>query len=200
VSAAPRLAVDVVEDARRAHALLQPQRLALLQALETPASAAGLARRLGLPRQRVNYHLRELEAARLVELVEEKSRGSCTERTWRRTGASYALSPAALGALAPSPEAIQDRFSCAYQIALASRAVRELGLLQGAARAEGKSLPTFALEVELSFSSPASRAAFAEELASAVAELVRRHHDERAQGGRAYRFYLGGHPRLEGGG
>ena len=75
-----------VRDAAQAAALLQPQRLRLLEGLSEPDSAAGLARRFGLPRQQVNYHLRELERVGLVELVEERRRGNCVERVVVATG------------------------------------------------------------------------------------------------------------------
>jgi DNA-binding transcriptional ArsR family regulator len=188
-------AVDVVEETERAQALLQPARLELLERLREPGSAAAVARDLGLPRQRVNYHLRELEENGLVELVEERRRGSCVERVVRRTGDAYAISPAALGRLGTSPDGIQDRFSAAYQIALASRTIRELGALQTGAREARKKLPTLALEVDVRFASAAQRNAFADELADAVARLVSRYHDERAPKGRVFRFHLGAYPR-----
>ncbi|KAB2955835.1 MAG: winged helix-turn-helix transcriptional regulator, partial [Thermoanaerobaculia bacterium] len=79
----------------------------LLSALQDgPATAAGLARRLGLPRQRVNYHLRELEKAGLVELVEERRRGNCVERLVRATARAFLLGPEALGAQAADPAAL----------------------------------------------------------------------------------------------
>lgn len=190
--------VDVVAETERAQALLAPARLELLEHLAQPDSAAGLARRLGLPRQRVNYHLRELESQHLIEVVEERRRGNCVERTYRRTGQAYTISTAALGRLGTTPEDVQDRFSSAFQIALASRAVRELGALQSGARSARKKLPTFALEVDVRFASAEARNAFAGELADAVAELVRKHHDEESRGGRAFRFYLGAYPRPRG--
>ena len=114
--------VDVIEEPKRAQVMLHSARLELLENLGEPSSAAALARRLGLPRQRVNYHLRELEAQRLIELVEEHRKGSCVERVYQRTGQSYAISTAALGRLGTMPDDICDRFSSAYQIALASQA------------------------------------------------------------------------------
>ena len=187
--------VDVIEETERAQVMLHPARLDLLDHLEQPASAATLARQMGLPRQRVNYHLRELERQRLVELVEERRRGSVAERIYQRTGRAYAISTAALGRLGSDPDMIQDRFSSAYQIALASRAVRDLGAMQVAAAAAGKKLPTLAAEVAVRFASPAERSAFAEELSDAVAELVKKYHDESADDGRWFQFYLGAYPR-----
>ncbi len=187
--------VEVIGEPERALVLLNPMRLALLEGLADPGSAADLARRLDLPRQRINYHLHELVEHRLIEVVEERRRGSVVERSYRRTGRSFAISTAALGRLGTDPDAIQDRFSSDYQVALASRVVSELGLLQSAAHAARKKLPTLALAVEVRFASAARRNAFAQALSNAVAELVREYHDEDAPGGRAFRFYLGAYPR-----
>ncbi|MCP3919984.1 MAG: helix-turn-helix transcriptional regulator [bacterium] len=161
--------------------MLHPTRLELLEHLDEPRSAADLARELGLPRQRINYHLRELEAQSLIERVEEKRRGRSIGRTYRRTGRAYAISTAALGALGTTPEEAMDRFSSAHQIALASRAVRDLAELQAGARAAGKKLP-----------------AFASELADALAALTAKYHDEKAPRGRTFRFFLGAHPKPKG--
>ena len=48
-------AFEVIEDTKQAQVLLHPARIALLERLDEPASAASLARALELPRQRVNY-------------------------------------------------------------------------------------------------------------------------------------------------
>ena len=50
------------------------------------------------------------------------------------------------------------------------------------------------LETEVRFASPASQAAFAEELTQSVAALVAKYHDETTAGGRRFRFIVGGHP------
>lgn len=187
--------VEVVGDPARAQTLLHPTRLAILERLDRPGSAASLARQLDLPRQRLNYHLRELEEQGLVELVESRRRGSVSERIYRRSGDSYAISVEALGALGTRPDNVNDRYSSAWQIALASRTIADLAALREGAAAAGQRLPTFALEVEVRFADAAARSAFTQELADAVAALVRRHHDERAPEGRVFRFYLGAYPR-----
>ena len=55
--------VLLVRDAERLGALAHPMRVQILEALREPASAATVARAIGQPRQKVNYHLKELEAA-----------------------------------------------------------------------------------------------------------------------------------------
>ena len=187
--------VDIVREPERARVLLDRTRLMLLERLLEPQSASGLARALELPRQRVNYHLRELEAQHLVELVEERKRGSVTERIYRRTGQAYALSSATLGSLAVGPEQLEDRFSAAFQVAVASRTIRELADLQAGAAKAGKKLPTFAAETEICFASPQARADFADELTEALAGLIEKYHSARSDGGRRYRLHFNAYPR-----
>ena len=97
------LDVEVIEDPAAAVVALDPVRARLLAALAEPGSAAALAQRVSLPRQKVNYHLRALEAHGLVRLVEERAWGGITERMLVATAASYIVSPAALGARRERP-------------------------------------------------------------------------------------------------
>ena len=175
---------------------MRPMRGRLLEALGEPASAAGLARKLGVPRQKVNYHLRELEKQGLVELVEERKRGNCVERIVRATARSYVVSAEALATLAADPQAARDPFSSRYLVATAARTIRELAVLRERADKAGKSLPTFTLQSEVRFANAPDRNRFAEELATAVARLVEKYHDESAEGGRRFRLLLGMHPAL----
>src|ERR687897_3489675 len=98
------LPLEVVRRPEPAAALLDRTRQKLLAHLAEPDSASGLARRLRLPRQRINYHLRVLESAGLVELVEERRKGNCLERVVRATARSFVISPEALGGLGPTAE------------------------------------------------------------------------------------------------
>lgn len=187
-------AVHVIGGADEAAALLQPDRLRLLQELKEPNSASGLARRLDMPRQRLNYHLRELEKRGLVELVEERRKGNCTERIVRATALSYLISPEVLGALGTRPDIVRDRFSASYLIALASSAIRDLAVLRRRADKAGKKLSTLSLETEVRFASAAEREAFAGELSTALARLGAKYHDEKTPGGRLFRFIVGAYP------
>jgi DNA-binding transcriptional ArsR family regulator len=166
------LDVAVIEDPVVAEASLDPVRARLLAELAEPASATMLAARIGLPRQNVNYHLRALERHGLVQLVEERRKGNVTERVLRASAASYVISPTALAAVQPDPSRSPDRLSARWLLAVASRLVRDVGeLITGATKAR-KRLATFAMDGEVRFASAADRAAFAQELASAVTALV----------------------------
>lgn len=187
------LDIAVIEEPAAAEASLDPMRSRILAALAEAGSAAMLAGRLGLPRQKVNYHLKELERHGLVELAEERRKGSVTERVYRATAASYVISPRALGAVSPDPARAPDQLSARWLLTLGARLVQEVGtLLTGAARARRR-VATFGLDAEVRFSSAADRTAFAEELAEAVTVLVGRYHDESAARGRTHRVLVGLH-------
>lgn len=186
--------LDVVRTAGSAAALLDPTRQRLLAHLREPDSATGLSRRLRLPRQRINYHLKVLEGAGLVELVEERRKGNCLERVVRATARAFIISPEALGDLGPTAETAADRLSSAYLVAAAGRAIRDVGALEDRARKEGKRLATLTLETELRFAGAESRARFAEELTAALARIAAKYHDERAPGGRRFRLLTAVHP------
>src|SRR5690349_19608996 len=155
-----------------------------------------LAAAAGLPRQKVNYHLRTLERHGLVELVEERRKGNVTERLVRATAASYVISPAAMAAVAPDPARAPDRLSARWLLAVAARLVRDVGeLITGAGKAR-QQVATFAIDGEIRFASAADRAAFAEELTVAVTALVGRYHDEDSPGGRSHRLVVAVHPSV----
>jgi len=190
------LDVAVIDDPAAAEASLDPMRARLLAALVEPGSASTLAAKAGVSRQRLNYHLRELERHGLIELVEERRKGNCTERVLRATAASYVISPAAFSAVAPDPARSPDQVSAYWMLALAGQLVRDVGDLIAGARKARKPVATFAVDSEIRFSSAADRAAFARELSDAVAGLVERYHDADADGGREHRLVLALHPSI----
>jgi DNA-binding transcriptional ArsR family regulator len=186
--------VAVIEDAAVAEISLDPIRIRLLSELAQPASATMLADRIGLPRQKVNYHLRTLEAHGLVELVEERRKGNCVERVLCAVAKSYVISPSVLAAIQPDPARSPDRLSARWLLALSARLVRDTAaLLDGAAKA-GRTLATYALDGEIRFASASDRAAFVDELTSAVSALISKYHDQNAQGGRSHRLVVAVHP------
>jgi DNA-binding transcriptional ArsR family regulator len=188
--------VTVIDDPAAAGVSLDPIRARLLAALAEPNSASTLAARVGLTRQKANYHLRELERHGLVELVEERKRGNMTERVLRATAASYVISPTALAALAPDPDRAPDQLSARWLLALAARLVREVGELIAGAGAARQRVATFAIDTEITFASAADRAAFAVELSETVAALAAKYHRAGAKGGRRHRLVVALHPSI----
>ena len=188
------LDVEVIDNPEAATVALEPVRSRLLSELSEPASAATLAARIGLPRQKVNYHLRTLEAHRLVRVADTRRWGGLTERLLVASAASYIVSPEALGPIGADPRGRTDRLSAGYLIALAARIVREVSDLLRRSRAAGKRLPTLSLDAEIRFQSAADRAAFTKDLTDAVTGLVARYHHASAPGGRSHRLVIVAHP------
>jgi DNA-binding transcriptional ArsR family regulator len=188
------LDVQVIDDPAAATVALEPMRSRLLSELAEPASAATLATRVGLARQKVNYHLRALESHGLVRLAEKRKWGGLTERLLVATASSYVVSPGALGPVAADPNREMDRLSASYLIALGARVVREVNDLSRRAKEADKRLATLAVDTEVRFRSAAERAAFSNELTEAITKLVSKYHDESAPGGRAHRLVLMAHP------
>jgi len=189
-------ALGILDDPDATAALLKPSRIRILELLAEANSASGIARRLSLPRQVVNYHLRELEAAGLVEFVEERKKGNCTERMMRSRARAWLIDPASLGSLGPDPEAIGDRLSSAYLVASAARLIKEVAGLRRRAERAGKRLGTLTLDATIRFRSPADRASFSAELTEAFANLVTKYHDGAAPEGRSFRLMLGAWPSI----
>jgi len=188
------LDIQVIDDPAAATVALEPTRSRLLSELAEPASAASLATRIGLARQKVNYHLNALQAHGLVRQADARKWGGLTERLLVATAASYVISPSAMGPVAVDPHREVDRLSASYLIALGARIVREVADLVRCAKEAGKRLATLAVDTEVRFRSPADRAAFSAELTEAINKLVAKYHDESAPGGRAHRLVVMAHP------
>lgn len=189
------LEVEVIADPAAAVAALDPVRSRLLAELAEPASAATLAGRVGITRQKVNYHLRALEQHRLVTAAGERRWGGIKERLLVATASSYVVSPGALGPAGTDPGRSRDRLSASYVIAVAARTVREVGELWRQANANNKRLATLSVDTAIRFRSAADRAAFTRELSEAVTALVARYHDESAPDGRTHRLVLAAYPQ-----
>ena len=183
-----------VEEPEKVRLALSPIRRRLLDLLREPASATQLAAALDLPRQRINYHLRELEKAGLVELVEERRRRGFTERILRAS--ALVIDPAVMGQAFTQ---IQDQYAAEHLVEVAAGTVRDVARLQSAADAVGKRLLTFTLEAEVRFAEPGDVHRFTDALTAAMQRVVEEFDSE---GGRPYRLIAGGHPvprRTEGG-
>ena len=180
--------VEVIESPAAAAVALHPVRARLLAELGEPASAAAVAQRIGLSRQKVNYHLRLLESHGLVRAAGTRAHGGLTERLYVAMASAFVVSPAALGDAACDPRRARDRLSARYVVALAARLLREVAAL---ARDESARLATLSIDTEIAFASPAARAAFADDLAAAVTDLAARYHEP---GGRPHRLVVAAHP------
>src|SRR3954454_18110561 len=188
--------LDIIDDPARARAALQPIRLRLLHLLERPQSGPQLAKAMDMPRQRVLYHLRKLEADRLVEAQEHGSVGRRIDRSYVRTATSYAIAPKTLGGVAVDSRTVADAFSSAYLSAVAGRALNDLAALGRAGAARGKRVPTLTLETEVRFATPGDQRRFADELTTALTTLASKYHQPDAPQGRTFRVFACGYPAV----
>lgn len=190
-------ALEIIRDPEAAAVLLEPRRQAMLRLLQkAPNTASGLGKLLEMPRQKVNYHLHELERAGLVGPVESKTKGSVTERRVQATAAHYLVSPEALGELGEDAATQRDRFSSAYLIATAGRIIREMAVLVVRAAQAGKRISTMTIETEIRFRTAQERTQFADELANFMVSMAAKYHDEGASGGRSFRVVTGAWPKI----
>lgn len=183
---------NLVHDAEAAAALLSPMRMKILEHLREPDSASGLARKLNMNRQQLNYHLKELEKNKLLELVAEKKKGNCIERIVRATAKSYLICMDTFPQ--PTADLLKDKFSSTYLVAAAAQTIREVATMQELAAKEKKKLSTFSLQAELSFADPAALHAFTEELSDTMARLITKYHAGNDPNARNYRFNVFAHP------
>ncbi len=184
-------ALQLLDDPASVRAALSPLRRQLLARLAEPASATELAFALGLPRQKVNYHVRVLEQVGLLELVEERRRRGCTERVLRASATAYVVDPDVVGA-APATVAARDQFAAEHLVAVAGRTVRDVSRMQAASVEQGTRLLTFTIEADVAFAQPADVHRFTDALTASVAELAGQY--AAPAGGRRYRVVVGGHP------
>jgi DNA-binding transcriptional ArsR family regulator len=186
--------------AQAAVLLYHPLRMRILEALLQPDSAAGLARRMKLPRQTVNYHVRELAKARLLARAGRRRRRRMYEQRYVATARGYVFSPELLGKLAADPALVADRFSAAYLLGLASKLHSELGRAVELSAKANKRLATLSINTELRFTSAEQRATFTEELQRAIVDVVGRRSspyqkpDGSPAEGRPFRLVLGCYP------
>ena len=180
-----------IDDAKTVGALANPIRRQILQRLTTPGSAASIARELGLPRQRVGYHMRELEKHGFVEKLREERKRGCIERVMRRTADSVVLAPDSMSDDKLHPKAVKDRFSSLYLIAMASQMLREVTEAQTGASDEEKLLPTFSLQVDVRLATQQDKNAFAEELGREIGRLAVKYHQPQTRPGRNFRVVVG---------
>ncbi|MHB8503162.1 MAG: winged helix-turn-helix domain-containing protein [Candidatus Acidiferrales bacterium] len=200
-AASPGSALGLLREPAQAAALLHhPLRLKILAALIEPDSATGVARRMKLPRQTVNYHVRELARAHLLARAGRRRCRNLFEQCYVATARGYVLSPELLGTLAADPTQVADTLSAKYLLGLASKLQSELARSAELAAATGKRLATLSINTELRFTSPEKRAAFTEELQRAIVEVAARHSspfanpDASPADGRPFRLVVGCYP------
>lgn len=192
-----------VRDSESAYSLLHPIRRRILELLREPDSATGLARRLRMPRQVLNYHIKEMARVRLLQPAGRRKRRALFEQRYVASAVGYVLSSEILGKLSANLDMAKDRFSVAFLVGMANRIQSEVGYAMERAEEAGKRLATMGLNSEFRFVAAGQRAEFAQALEAAVQSVVERYTSPlqdaggKAGDGWAYRLMLGCYPIAE---
>jgi DNA-binding transcriptional ArsR family regulator len=184
-------AIAEVTDLDALQALAHPIRLRILAELREPASAAAVARALGQPRQKVNYHVKELERAGLARLVGERRTGNLMESLYQATAATYMVSPRLAWVDRPRINALAEQVALESLVAVGERLQRSAALLLDRAAFDGEQIASAAVEAEVRLADATQRKAFLAEYVAAIGPLLKKYG---AAQGDAYRVVLAVHP------
>jgi DNA-binding transcriptional ArsR family regulator len=147
-----------IDESAVAAALLQPSRLDLVKRLGEPRTCPDLAEALGMSTQQVNYHVKKLVEAGLVDRVDERRVRGTVEGIYQARAASYWLSANLVGRL--GKRRAEKEVGLSYLLSLA------VDLQEDVARLAGGPAPADCLGVslEVSLSDPGRREEFLEDV------------------------------------
>jgi DNA-binding transcriptional ArsR family regulator len=192
--------VAFVTDARQALALLRPLRARILTLAREPVSATELGAQLGLSRQRVNYHVRELWRTGLLRRAGRRRRRNMFEQRYVASAKGYLLSPELLGTVSADWRSVSDAASADYLLALSAQMQADVARAARAARAAGRRLATLSVKSQFRLENPEQRERFSREVKDALVSVIARFTspnlaaDGKPAPGRPYRLVLGVYP------
>jgi DNA-binding transcriptional ArsR family regulator len=181
-----------VDTSEALQALSHPTRVAILESLREPGSAAEVARTLGQPRQRVNYHLKELEKAGLVRRTGTRTKRNLVEVLYRSVARSFVVSPKVAWSHPDRVAALRRQHSLEALVDLGERLQRDAAALLDRAAFEGEDIPSAAATAEVGFADEDARAAFMDDYLRSTKELLDRH--GAGKGGQRFRAILAVYP------
>lgn len=183
--------VHVVDDLEMLQVLGHPLRVQILGALREPASAATVARHVGQSRQKVNYHLKELERAGLVVPVEERRIGNFIETLFQSVARSFVVSPQVAWSDPRRVEALRQQHSLERLVMVGEQVQRDAAALLDRAAFDGEQIASAAVEADVRFADERDRAAFLEDYLEAIQKLCDRYG---ARDGIAYKVVVAAYP------
>ena len=188
--------VQVLEDPEALQVLGNPLRVQILEALREPASAAAVARQIGQPRQKVNYHLKELEGAGLVRQISERRVGNFVESIFQAVARSFLVSPEVAWSDPRRFETLKRQHSLRTLVVLGERLQRDAAVLVDRAAFAGEEIASASVTAAARFAGEDDREAFLGEYLKMTAELLNRYGKKE---GEPYRVVLAAYPETEGG-
>lgn len=184
----------VLETPEQLAAVAHPTRLRVLDVLRVADSAAGVARTLGEPRQRINHHVRELAKVGLLVGAGERRKGNFVEQLYEATAGTLVVSPRLTWGDGARLRAIADQVSLQHLVEVGERLQRDAAGLLDRAAFDGAQIPSATVEATVRFPDAEARTAFLEEYLGLTARLIEQH---AASEGESYAVTLIAYPENE---
>jgi DNA-binding transcriptional ArsR family regulator len=174
-----------IEDLSQADALLKPKRVEVLRHLAEPNTCTQIGEAMGETAQAIYYHVKRLQAAGLVVLVEERRVRGIAEGIYQAVARSYWVSPECVGRLGPDRQN-SDLLGLGYLLELSEEVSRDVARLS----AGRVTLPSFGIAGDIRLS-PEDGAAFVAELQRAFGDVLTRYSGDT---GHTFRLALACYP------
>jgi DNA-binding transcriptional ArsR family regulator len=184
----------VLDSSEQLAAITHPTRLRILDALRSADSAAGVARKLGQSRQRINHHVRELAKAGLLVEAGERRKGNFVEQLYESAAGTLVLSPRLTWGDGARLRAIGDQVSLQHLVEVGERLQRNAAALLDRAAFDGEQIASATVEATIRFADAEARAAFLDAYLALTARLIEQH---AAPDGDEFTVAMVVHPRTE---
>src|SRR3954468_8027230 len=168
-----------IDDVAQADALLKPKRVQIMRELAEPRTCTEIGGTLGETPQAIYYHVKRLQSAGLVSLVDERRVRGIVEGIYQAVARTYWVSPEVAGRLGPE-RAREDMLGLGYLLNLTEELARDLATLA----AGPVVLPSFGIAGDVTLK-PEDGAAFVAELQRAFGEVLTKY-----GGGEGHTFRL----------
>jgi DNA-binding transcriptional ArsR family regulator len=159
----------LIETVEQADALLKPKRIEVLRRLAEPTTCTAIGGELGETPQAVYYHVKRLQNAGLVALVDEHRVRGITEGVYQAVAHSFWVSPDVVGRLGPRRER-EALLGLGFLLSLTEDLARDVARLAAGPVA----LPSFGIAGDISLA-PEQGAAFVADLQQAFGEVLERY-------------------------
>ena len=174
-----------IETVEQADALLKPKRVDVMRQLAEPRTCTQVGEVLGETPQAIYYHVKRLQAAGLVTLVDERRVRGIAEGIYQAVARSFWVSPAIVGRLG-NARTRSDLLGLGYLLDLSEELAADLARLASGAA----SLPSFGIAGDISLA-PEDGAAFVAELQRAFGDVLAKYG---GGAGHAFRLVLACYP------
>jgi DNA-binding transcriptional ArsR family regulator len=163
-----------IEDVDQAAALLKAQRIEMLKLMDQPRTCLELARIFGETPQKINYHIKALQHAGLVDQVGERRVRGTVEGSYRARARSYWLASDLIGQIGGAAMA-EDQASLRHLLSLTEEMRDDIGHLAQQVSVAGRDVPSLGLSLHVELDDAARRAEFMADVQRMAQILARKY-------------------------